>query len=154
MIMDAQTGERLEPDPERGVRASRFDWSDETKEKIRELLAGIGLTHFRTIEALALATKVAHAPGMVAELCWSDDPEYTAGYVASLTTGYVRFPCLKEQGDEKGGRAFFVRREETDMDSLIRYLQTEAVLMVDAGACRPEIDAENFFEERVKGQGA
>jgi 6-carboxyhexanoate--CoA ligase len=153
MIMDAQTGERLEPDPERGVRASRFDWSDETKEKIRELLAGIGLTHFRTIEALALATKVAHAPGMVAELCWSDDPDYTAGYVASLTTGYVRFPCLKEQGDEKGGRAYFVRREETDMDSLIRYLQTEAVLIVDPGACVPEIDAEEFVEERVKGRG-
>jgi len=150
MIMDAQTGERLEPDLERGVRASRFDWSGGTREKIRELLAGIGLTHFRTIEALALATKVAHAPGMAAELCWSDDPDYTAGYVASLTTGYVRFPCLKEQGDEKGGRAFFVRRDEADMDSLIRYLQTEAVLIVETGACVPQIDAEEFFEERLK----
>lgn len=154
MIMDAQTGERLEPDPERGVRASRFDWSDETKEKIRDLLAGIGLTHFRTIEALALATKVAHAPGVIAELCWSDDPDYTAGYVASLNTGYVRFPFLKERGDEKGGRAFFVRRDEVDMDSLIRYLQTEAVFIVDTGVCRPEIDPDEFLEERVKGQGA
>jgi 6-carboxyhexanoate--CoA ligase len=154
MIMDAQTGERLEPDPERGVRVSRFDWSDETKEKMRYLLAGIGLTHFRTIEALSLATKVAHAPGMAAEICWSDDPDYTAGYVASLTTGYVRFPCLKEQGDEKGGRAFFVRRDETEVDLLIRYLQTEAVLIVDPGVCRPEIDAGEFFEERVTGQGA
>ncbi len=154
MIMDAQTGERLEPDPERGVRTSRFDWGDETKEKIRELLAGIGLTHFRTIEALALATKVAHAPGMIAELCWSDDPDYTAGYVASLTTGYVRFPFLKERGDERGGRAFFVRRDEVDMDSLIRYLQTEAVLIVDTGLCRPEVDPQEFFEERVKGQRA
>jgi len=151
MIMDARTGERLEPDPERGVRVSRFDWSDGTKEKIRYLLAGIGLTHFRTIEALALATKVAHAPGVIAELCWSDDPDYTAGYVASLETGYMRFPRLKEHGDEKGGRAFFVRREETDMDSLIRYLQTEAVLIVDTGVCRPEIDPDEFFEERVKG---
>ncbi len=154
MIMDARTGERLEPDAERGVRASRFDWSDEAAEKIRCLLAGIGLTHLRTIEALALATKVAHAPGMAAELCWSDDPDYTAGYVASLETGYVRFPFLKEQGDEKGGRAFFINRDGTNIDSLIEYLQTTAVLIVDTGTCKPEIDPEEFFEERVKGQGA
>jgi hypothetical protein len=37
------------------------------------------------------------------------------------------------------------------MDSLIRYLQTEAVLIVDTGVCRPEIDPDEFFEERVKG---
>jgi len=91
MIIDARTGDRMEPDQERGVRASRFDWTDDALEAINRKLAVIGLTHFRTREALALATKVAHAPGMVAELCWSDDPDYTAGYVASRATGYVRF---------------------------------------------------------------
>jgi len=154
MIMDAQTGERLEPDPERGVRASRFDWRDSAAEKIRHLLSDIGLTHFRTVEALALATKVAHAPGMAAELCWSDDPDYTAGYVASLETGYVRFPFLKEKGGQLGGRAFFVNRDVMDMDSLIRYLQIEAVLIVDTGMCKPEVAPEEFLEERVRGQGA
>ncbi len=154
MIVDARTGERLEPDAGRGVRASRFDWSDEAAEKIRHLLSDIGLTHFRTIEALALATKVVHAPGIVAELCWSDDPDYTAGYVASLKTGYVRFPFLKERGDKKGGRAIFVDKDRADIASIIEYLQTTVVLIVDTGSCRPEIDPDEFLDEGVKGQGA
>lgn len=146
MIMDAQTGERLEPDRERGIRASRYDWDEETSHKIQRKLATIGLTHYRTHEALALATKVAHAPGIIAELCWSDDPDYTAGYVASLRTGYVRFPFLKQEGDDKGGRVFFVDRDTIVMNSLILYLQTEAVLITDIGECRPSIEPEDYFD--------
>lgn len=148
MIIDAQSGERLEPDAGRGVRASRFDWSEEAADKIRRLLSGVGLTHFRTMEALALATKVAHAPGVMAELCWSDDPDYTAGYVASLKTGYVRFPFLKDRGDEKGGRVFFIDKDKTNIYLLIEYLQTTAVLIVETGMCRPEIGPEEFFEAK------
>jgi 6-carboxyhexanoate--CoA ligase len=129
MIMDAVSGDRLEPDHERGVRASRFDWTDSALGSISRNLEERGLTHFRTREALALATKVAHAPAMVAELCWSDEPEYTAGYVASLGTGYVRFPYLKERGDPCGGRAFFVDRNKLDLSALMHYLQTVPVLI-------------------------
>ena len=133
MIMDAVSGERLEPDQERGVRASRFDWTDSALDTIIRRLEAQGLTHYRTREALALATKVAHAPAMVAELCWSDEPEYTAGYVASLGTGYVRFPYLKAHGDPRGGRAFFVDRSKLYLDELIRYLQTVPVLINAVG---------------------
>lgn len=136
MVMDSNTGERLEADRDRGIRASRFDWTDEAYQKIQQVLGGAGLTHHRTREALALATKVAHAPGIVAELCWSDDPDYTAGYVASLRTGYVRFPFLKQIGDEKGGRAFFVDRGKLNMDDLVNYLQYEPVLISDVGSYR------------------
>ena len=45
-------------------------------------------------EALALATKVIWS-GVVAELCWSDEPEYVAGYVATARHGSVRFPNFK-----------------------------------------------------------
>jgi 6-carboxyhexanoate--CoA ligase len=135
MIIDAMTGERLEPDRERGVRASRFDWSNESSEKAIRVLSDAGLTHIRTREALALATKVAHAPGIVAELCWSDDPDYTAGYVSSRSTGYVRFPFLKQKGDRNGGRAFFVRHEGFDLETFIRYLQEEPVLITGVGHC-------------------
>jgi 6-carboxyhexanoate--CoA ligase len=82
---------------------------------------------------------------MVAELCWSDDPDYTAGYVASLKTGYVRFPFLKERGDERGGRAFFVDKDSVNIASLIEYLQAAAVLIVDTGVCRSAIGPEEFF---------
>jgi len=137
IIMDAQSAERLEPDQERGVRASRFDWSEDAFAIINQKLSDLGLTHFRTHEALALATKVAHAPGMIGELCWSDDPDYTAGYVSSLKTGYVRFRVLKENGVPRGGRVFFVDRTKLNMDALIHYLQIEPVLITDTGACRP-----------------
>ncbi|MCK9419428.1 MAG: 6-carboxyhexanoate--CoA ligase [Nitrospirae bacterium] len=147
MIIDMRTGERLEPDHERGVRASRFDWTDEALVTITRKLAAIGLTHFRTHEALALATKVAYAPGMVAELCWSDDPDYTAGYVASRSIGYVRFPMLKLPGDMNGGRVFFVDRNTLDLDAFIRYLQAEAVLIADSGECRPAIEPADYFKK-------
>jgi 6-carboxyhexanoate--CoA ligase len=145
MIIDAQNGKRLEPDQERGVRASRFDWTDEALESITRKLAKIGLTHYRTHEALALATKVAHAPGIVAELCWSDEPEYTAGYVASRKTGYVRFSNLKLLGDSRGGRAFFVNRNDLDLCRFINYLQTEIVFITDSGECKPAIEPNDYF---------
>lgn len=144
MVLDASTGERLERDRERGVRASRFDWSDEGERKISRLLADAGLTHFRTREALALATKVAHAPGMVAELCWSDDPDYTAGYAASLAMGYVRFPVLKQKGNGRGGRVFFVDPNVFEMEAFLAYLQTRPVLITEAGHCRQVHDPEMF----------
>jgi 6-carboxyhexanoate--CoA ligase len=151
MVMDSLTGERLEQDHERGVRASRFDWTDEALRKVQQILGSAGLFHHRTCEALALATKVAHAPGMVAELCWSDDPDYTAGYVASLRTGYVRFPFLKQRGDERGGRAFFVDRKRLNMDALVIYLQSEPVLINETGSCRSALCVEEIVGHSVKG---
>jgi len=85
-------------------------------------------------EALVLAAKVLSAPGIVAELCWSDDPDYTAGYVASPVHGYVRFPHLKPPGDERGGRAFFFRSEEMDIERVIDYLEHAAFLVDEIGS--------------------
>jgi 6-carboxyhexanoate--CoA ligase len=136
MLVDAKTGERLDPDQSRGVRVSRFDWSDEASDLIDRALAALKLTHFRTKEALALATKVAHAPGVIAELCWSDEPDYTAGYVANRTGGYVRLPHMKRSGSLFGGRAFFVGSSGRDVDGLIKYLQGTPVLITAIGACR------------------
>lgn len=129
MIMDADTGERLEPDQGRGIRASKFDWTMDSAVELDKLLRNAGLMHFRTREALALATKVAHGPGVIAEICWSDEPDYTAGYVASLSAGYVRFPMMKPRGSEYGGRAFFVKRGGLELHALIRYLEDEPVLI-------------------------
>ncbi len=149
IIMDADTGERLESDQERGVRATRFDWSEDALKNIMIDLAAIGLTHHRTREALALATKVAHAPGMIAELCWSDEPDYTAGYVASRKTGYVRFPVLKHRGDNLGGRVFFVNSHLLNKDTLIFYLQNEPVLIDNVGNCRPAVKPQQYFESVI-----
>jgi 6-carboxyhexanoate--CoA ligase len=130
MLVDSQSGERLEPDRARGVRASRMDLTPAAELELRRGLAALGLDNLHVREALVLAAKVLAAPGMVAELCWSDDPDYTAGYVAAPALGYVRFPHLKPAGEERGGRAFFVRRAGLELAALIDHLE-QAVLLVD-----------------------
>jgi 6-carboxyhexanoate--CoA ligase len=130
MLIDVQSGQRLEPDRERGVRASRMDMTPAAEGELRRGLAVLGLDNAHVREALVLAAKVLSVPGIVAELCWSDDPDYTAGYVAAPAFGYVRFPHLKPPGEERGGRAFFVRREGLDLAALIEHLE-RSVLLVD-----------------------
>lgn len=150
VLMDAERGTRREPDRARGVRASRFDWSADASEEITRALDAVGLTHHRTREALALASKVVHGPGIVAELCWSDDPDYTAGYVASHLTGYVRFPHVKEKGDPLGGRVIFLDAAQLDVGRCIRYLQHDPVLIGNAGRCHARMTPEEYFHVRKR----
>jgi 6-carboxyhexanoate--CoA ligase len=116
---------------------------------VNECLAALGLTHYRTREALALATKVAHAPGVIAELCWSDDPDYTAGYVASLRQGYVRFPHLKELGDQRGGRVIFVDPAKLVFDELIEYLQDKPTIIDNVGVFKAAIGLNEYCKSLV-----
>ena len=109
IIMDMK-GNRLETDKFRGVRVSRMDITEEAANELFNALSITGLkSYFTNIsEALILATKVASVKGTIAELCWSDDPSYTAGYVASQKMGYIRISHLKKKGGHLGGRVFFV----------------------------------------------
>ena len=123
VIMDIETGERLEPDRERGIRTVRFDWED--REEITKKLLKKGYT-LRTVDALALACKNLYC-GVIAELCWSDDPNYLTGYIASKDLGYVRITPLKEAGNPLGGRVYFVKRE--NLRQIIKCLENEVVLL-------------------------
>lgn len=129
MLLDAETGMRLDSFGDRGVRVSKMDSlnSSSYEEGLKE--QGLNGDHVR--EALVLASKVAAAPEVVAELCWSDDPGYVTGYVASKTVGYVRIPVMKETGNPVGGRVFFVR-PKAELPKLINYLQ-EQVVLIKAG---------------------
>ncbi|GAB7388890.1 6-carboxyhexanoate--CoA ligase [Bacillaceae bacterium] len=123
-ILDARTGERLDGRGLKGVRVSRMDWDrDGYAQWLRD---HPHLSSPRVAEALALATKVASAPGTVAELCWSDDPEYVTGYVASRGSGYVRVTRLKHAGDLSGGRVFFAHGD-VNLAEYIRYLERQPV---------------------------
>lgn len=123
VLMDIETGERLEEDKERGVRTIHFDWKD--RKKVTEKLLKEGYT-LRTVDALALTFKNLFC-GVVAELCWSDDPDYVTGYVSGKEIGYVRITPLKEKGDPLGGRVYFVSRKE--LSEIIECLTQKVVLI-------------------------
>lgn len=127
VIMDIH-GERLEPDKQRGIRASRMDITEDAAAELARSIeeAGLGQYYGYISEALVLATKVASVKGTIAELCWSDDPSYTAGYVAS-GKGYVRIPHLKPPGNPLGGRVFFVNG--IDLDSYIHEMEKTPILV-------------------------
>lgn len=133
MLVDAQSGARLESDPARGIRVSRMDLSPAASEALTSALQGSDRDSPHLREALALAGKVLLSPGIVAELCWSDDPDYTAGYVASPARGYVRFPYLKEKGDHLGGRAFFYQPSSFDLATLTDFLEEAPILFTAVG---------------------
>lgn len=116
MLVDAITGERLDTG-DRGVRVSHMDSFDSHALGDNE--------HMR--EALVLASKVQSADGIVGELCWSDDPDYTVGYVACNGV-YHRLPNMKEFGSDIGGRVFFVR-SDIDCESVVEYLEKAPVLV-------------------------
>lgn len=124
MLLDADSLQRLEPDRERGIRATYMDM--ETADIARQS-ACEGKNHFN--EALVLATKVVSHPNILAELCISDDPDYVTGYIASREFGYVRVTRLKEMGSPMGGRIFLFRGDEKDREDCIRYLQQQKVLV-------------------------
>nr|WP_296486929.1 6-carboxyhexanoate--CoA ligase [uncultured Acetatifactor sp.] len=124
ILLDADTLQRLEPDRERGIRATYMDM--ETEDMERKSACG-GKNHFN--EALVLATKVVNHPNIVAELCISDDPDYVTGYIASKKFGYVRITRLKELGSPDGGRVFLFRGNEQERKECIQYLQQQKVLI-------------------------
>ena len=129
MLLDADTLERLEPDPARGVRATFMD--DATS-----VARGFSSKKNHYDEAVVLATKVAHAPGIVGEICLSDDPDYVTGYVASKKIGYARITCLKEKGDPSGGRIFLYRGPREQVSETIDFLQRRCVLVEDVAPLR------------------
>ncbi|CQR72276.1 6-carboxyhexanoate--CoA ligase [Sporomusa ovata DSM 2662] len=135
MLVDAQTGVRLD-NGERGIRVSRMDIADE--QAYLCWLSRQGHSNIHIQEAVVLASKVMSASGVAAELCWSDDPEYVTGYVATPTL-YIRFTQLKPYGSPIGGRIFFIK-ENTDLEQLVHYLQYQPVL-INVPAEEASIDA-------------
>ena len=146
MLLDADTLERLEPDRARGVRATRMDAAPGGSGPCAASAApgGSGAlprplakNHFS--EALVLASKVQAAPGIVAEICVSDDPDYVTGYVASRSLGYRRITTIKERGAPSGGRIFLFRGPRSLVPDCIRFLQERSVLVEGVPAAPPPL---------------
>ena len=125
MLVDMRTGQRLDPWGQRGVRVSRMSFADETAAITALNAAGYNGVHLE--EALVLASKVLSAPGVVGELCISDDPDYTTGYVSYGST-YHRLHHMKPVGYPLGGRLFFVDAT-ADIAAIKNYLETTVTLV-------------------------
>jgi 6-carboxyhexanoate--CoA ligase len=127
-LIGMTTGSCFQPDKSRGIRVSRLGIDKESRKKLSNKLARLGIDTDRVKEALILASKVAYHEDVVAELCISDDPEYTIGYIATSGDGYLRIPNIKTHGSMNGGRVFFIK-EESNVSSLIKYLEKTPVLI-------------------------
>lgn len=138
MLLDINTLERLESDPNRGIRATYMD-SDKS-------VFSADKNHFR--EAIILATKVANAPHIVGEICISDDINYQIGYFSSKKTGYIRITKLKEIGNMFGGRIFLYNgKTEEDLEETINFIEKRPVIVFSI----PEYHKEkNFFQNEIK----
>ncbi|MBE0426839.1 MAG: 6-carboxyhexanoate--CoA ligase [Nitrospirae bacterium] len=134
-IITAEKGDRLEPDRERGVRVSRLGINKSALKVLSLRLSKYGIDKDVVKEAVILASKVLSCKNILAEVCVSDDPYYTTGYVASKKFGYLRIPHIKHEGSKIGGRAFFVK-EVTHVDEIKDYLEKKAVMIDKVAPCK------------------
>lgn len=127
-LIEKTTGKRLDKEPLRGLRVSRLGIQKGALGSLSARLSKRGINTDTVKEAIVLASKVASAPGISAELCISDDPHYTTGYVASTEAGYLRVPCMKRKGSKSGGRVFFTE-PGADVEKIALYLEKRPVMV-------------------------
>ena len=133
-VVGSESGARLEPDRERGVRVSRLGISRPASKILSSKLSRHSINTDTVKEALILASKVSSCRHVIAELCVSDDPDYTTGYIASEKFGYVRVPNIKKRGSISGGRAFFVTGD-ADIEEIIHSLEKVPSVIGEVSEC-------------------
>ena len=130
----AGSGKRVEPEKEKGVRVSRLGISGKAEKSLSARLEKEGINNATVKEAIILASKVAASGQVIAEVCVSDDPDYTTGYFASGRFGYVRIPDIKLKGVNKGGRVFFIE-DGSDVENIIEFLERTPVWINRTDKC-------------------
>lgn len=144
-LVHSRSGKRVEPDRIRGIRASRLGIAAAAEKRLSRQLSKFNINTNTVKEALVLASKVAAHPDIVAELCVSDDPHYTTGYVATASFGYIRIPHIKKKKNAAGGRVFFLK-ETADTQTVVRYLERTPVLVSVIQPCRGEASLHEILD--------
>ncbi len=147
MLMNIE-GVRLEPDLMRGIRVTRMGISKRASTDLSKKLGRLGINNNTVKEALILASKVHKYKMVLGEICISDDPGYTTGYIATRTHGYIRLPHIKKRGVPFGGRAFFITGGE--VKDLIKYLQTMPVLINTIKPCNANVPLKEILERKSR----
>lgn len=147
ILMDVE-GVRLEPDLLRGVRVTRMGITKTASTSLSRKLARLGINNDTVKEALILASKVHKYRLILGELCISDDPNYTTGYIATRAYGYIRLPRIKKRGVPFGGRAFFIAGGE--VKELIKYLQNTPVIIYNIKPCRGIVTVDEILKRKSR----
>jgi 6-carboxyhexanoate--CoA ligase len=148
-LISAEKAERLEHDKQRGVRASRLGIDASAFRLLSSKLSKHGINTDTVKEALILASKVISYKDIIAELCISDDPDYTTGYIASKEFGYIRIPKIKLKGSKPGGRVFFVK-EGLDVSKCISYLERKPIMIKKVSPCRGTVSINEIINSPYK----
>lgn len=107
-LIDCLTAERLEPDKDRGIRVSRIQMDKKKKNSnFKESQKKLTSEPQRVIEAVTVASKVASVPEIIAEICVSDNPDYTTGYISSKKFGYLRITNIKKRRNTNWWKSLF-----------------------------------------------
>ncbi len=126
-------GDRWIPEG-RGVRVTHFGILPSIRQSLLEEAnqhpSGSGR---RFIDALQIASKIQSFPSSLLEICISDNPEYTTGYMAIRNFGYLRLPHIKSAGDPSGGRLILLSKEldEEGQNEVVSFLSRTPVLFTE-----------------------
>jgi 6-carboxyhexanoate--CoA ligase len=148
-LITATNGERLEPDIKRGIRVSRLGIDKSVSDILSRRLKKCRININTVKEALVIASKAISCQHVIAELCVSDDPDYTTGYVASKQYGYLRIPHIKPKGNRSGGRAFFVD-DRGQVEKIFTYLEKMPILVTKSAPCRGIISIDEILSGSYK----
>ena len=116
---------------ERGVRVTHFGILPSLRQSLLQEAnhhpAGSGR---RFIDALQIASKIQTFSSALIEVCVSDNPEYTTGYMAVRDVGYLRLPHIKTAGNTSGGRLVLLSKnlDGKDRDDLVSFLSRTPIL--------------------------
>jgi 6-carboxyhexanoate--CoA ligase len=132
------SGKFLMSDLPDGVRTTHVGCEPGLRKHLEQELSSIlQKPNHRFLEALILSSKVLSSEDILLELCVSDDPHYSTGYMASRPFGYVRIPHLKPEGHAMGGRLYVVK-ENVDLPNLLGFLRTKPVLFIGTASQNPK----------------
>ena len=122
------SGELLDMGNLEGIRTTHVGCTARIRQDLEQCLDPLTRPNYRLVDALVLASKVISSGCVLLEICASDDPEYTTGYLASDKFGYIRIPHIKTKGSGRGGRLYVVP-PDVDLRSLITYLRATPVVI-------------------------
>ncbi|MHB1285636.1 MAG: 6-carboxyhexanoate--CoA ligase [Leptospirales bacterium] len=139
-----------------GIRITHFGINPSLKDELTQESAIHALgSGRRFIEALQISSKILSHEKTAFELCLSDNPEYTTGYLSVRGVGYIRLPFVKPPGLRAGGRIIGVLNTfiESDMLEMVGYLTESPVLFTSRNPLYPPEDLEDILKRVLTQNG-